>query len=36
MALSGLLVFVLAPIVAADSPGLSIAALVARVITNGR
>jgi threonine/homoserine/homoserine lactone efflux protein len=35
MALSGLLVFALALIVAAGSPGPSIAALVARVLTNG-
>jgi hypothetical protein len=36
MALSGLLVFVPAPIAAAGSPVPSVAALVARVITNGR
>jgi threonine/homoserine/homoserine lactone efflux protein len=35
MALSGLLVFALALVVAAGSPGPSIAALVARVMTNG-
>ncbi|BCZ79790.1 LysE family translocator [Paraburkholderia terrae] len=35
MALSGLFVFALALIVAAGSPGPSIAALVARVLTNG-
>ncbi len=35
MALSGLLVFALALIVAAGSPGPSVAALVARVLTNG-
>jgi threonine/homoserine/homoserine lactone efflux protein len=35
MALSGLLVFALALIVAAGSPGPSIAALVARVMTSG-
>ncbi len=35
MALSGLLVFALALIVAAGSPGPSIAALVARMLTNG-
>ena len=35
MALSGLLVFALALIVAAGSPGPSIAALVARVLSNG-
>jgi len=35
MALSGLLVFALALLVAAGSPGPSIAALVARVLTNG-
>src|SRR5258707_15114123 len=35
MALSGLVVFALALIVAAGSPGPSVAALVARVLTNG-
>ncbi|GAB7521936.1 LysE family translocator [Paraburkholderia sp. 2C] len=35
MALSGLLVFALALVVAAGSPGPSIAALIARVMTNG-